>query len=92
MRYNKNNEHSLKLRTWLRDKRNEGDFSLRELANRVNSSHPVLVRIENGDRSLDILEFVEYCDALNVEPKEGLEILLKSIKASKDHLIYRKKI
>ena len=92
MRYNKNNEHSLKLRNWLRDKRTEGDFSLRELANRVDSSHPVLVRIENGDRSLDILEFVEYCDALDIDPMEGLEILVNSINSSKDHLIYPKKI
>lgn len=92
MRYSKNNEHSLKLRTWLRKMRNEGDFSLRDLAKRLDSSHPVLVRIENGDRPLDILEFVEYCDALDIDPKEGLEILLSSIKSSEDHLVYDIKI
>lgn len=41
---------------------------------------PVLVNylscVEEGDRRLDVVEFVWYCQALQIEPLDGLAIIL----------------
>lgn len=63
------------LRTWLRQKRLEQNLTMRQLAERLERPHSFVQRIEEGDRRLDVVEFVWYCQALQIEPLDGLTII-----------------
>lgn len=63
------------LRTWLRQKRLEQNLTMRQLAERLDRPHSFVQRIEEGDRRLDVVEFVWYCQALQIEPLDGLAIV-----------------
>lgn len=64
------------VRTWLRSERLNAGLTMRELANRLDRPHSFVQRIEEGDRRLDVVEFVWYCQALGVDPLLGLELIL----------------
>lgn len=64
------------LRTWLQDARISQKLPMRTLAERLDRPHSFVQRVENGDRRLDVVEFVEYCQALNIDPRAGLELVL----------------
>ncbi|UTW49807.1 helix-turn-helix domain-containing protein [Bacterioplanoides sp. SCSIO 12839] len=58
------------------DRRQQQKISIRELAERLDVAHSFVQRIENLERRLDVYEFVTYCDALGLDPHEGLDILM----------------
>jgi len=68
------------LRAWLKAKREEKGLSLREVGDIVGRHHSVIGKMEQDRRKIDVVEFVEYCDALEIDPKEGIEILQKQIR------------
>lgn len=51
-------------------------MSIRALAEKLELHHSIIGKIEQGGRKIDILEFAEYCKALDVDPHEGLDLLL----------------
>lgn len=66
-----------RLTLWLREQRKEKGYTMRELADRLQVSHSYIGKVEQNERRLDILEYVKYCEALEIEPKNGLMILQK---------------
>lgn len=56
---------------WLRQKlitrRKEIGLSQRALAERLNIIYSTIGKVETGDRRLDVLEFITYCDALELQ-------------------------
>lgn len=58
------------------DRRQQQKISIRELAERLDVAHSFVQRVENLERRLDVYEFVTYCDALGLDPHEGLDILM----------------
>jgi transcriptional regulator with XRE-family HTH domain len=48
--------------------RSERGLTQRELANRLSKPPSFVAKIELGERRLDILEFIEFARALEVEP------------------------
>lgn len=66
-----------RLTLWLREQRKEKGYTMRELADRLQASHSYIGKVEQNERRLDILEYVKYCEALEIEPKKGLTILQK---------------
>ncbi|MGB2256315.1 helix-turn-helix transcriptional regulator [Spongiibacter marinus] len=78
-------QHYDKLRTWLRAKREEQGLSLRAVSTLVGRHHSVLGKMEQDRRRIDIIEYVEYCRALGVDPHEGLELVLTSMALSTKH-------
>lgn len=40
--------------------------------------HSVIGKWEQNRRRLDIVEYVDYCLAMDIDPREGLEILIES--------------
>ncbi len=66
---------SLLLRTWLNQKREEQDVSIRQLADRLQWSSSIVGKILAGDRRLDVVEYVQICAALGVNPSEGLAVI-----------------
>jgi transcriptional regulator with XRE-family HTH domain len=64
----------------MRESRN---LSLRDVAELMGRHHSVIGKMEQARRKIEIVEFVEYCQILDVDPREGLEILISSIQAKK---------
>ena len=51
----------------------------RALAERLNVVHSFVGKVETGDRRLDVFEFVEYCEALNLSAAKVLQDLQQEL-------------
>lgn len=74
-------DEMIALRQWLTAAREAQGISMRALAERLNRPHSFVQRVEEGDRRLDVVEFVEYCEELGLEPLDGLA-LVRTVRAS----------
>lgn len=79
MKYTRNSTHYHALRALLTSKRRESGMTVHMIADKLGVSHSIIGRIEDGTRKLEISEFIEYCKALEVDPHEGLSLLLESL-------------
>ena len=55
-------------------------MSLRAVAEAMGRHHSVLGKMEQDRRKIEIVEFIEYCQAIGADPHEGVDLLLKSLK------------
>jgi transcriptional regulator with XRE-family HTH domain len=70
--------HSVKTQNlckWLISQRKAKGLSIRGLAELLGWPSSILGKIETGDRRLDVIEYIEICEALDVDPSEGLAFL-----------------
>lgn len=67
------------LRNWLKDQRKAQKITMRTLAQRMDRPHSFVQRVEEGDRRLDLVEYVWYCSALGINPQIGLDLVLKMV-------------
>lgn len=63
------------LLSWLKTGREARGWTIRQLAEVVGESHAVIGKIETGERRLDLFEFVQLCEALNLKPQDGIKII-----------------
>lgn len=63
---------------WLKDERLAAGLTLRDLGNRLGVPHSFVQKTETLERRLDVAEYVVYCEALGVDPNEGLRILYQN--------------
>jgi transcriptional regulator with XRE-family HTH domain len=70
-------DENVKLTSWLKDKRKEKGHTMRSLAQILGTPHSFIGKIENQERRLDVVEFVRYCNALEIDPQEGLAIAIQ---------------
>ncbi len=84
MRYSRNSNNYAALRAWLKEQRLDSGYTIRTLAEKLGVPHSIVGKIEDGSRKLEVFEFIEYCQALGVDPHAGLDILLKSM-SRKNH-------
>lgn len=61
----------------LRDSRKSAGLTIRQLAEKMNVHHSIIGKIETGERRLDVIEFIEYCEILGIEPNTIIEKLKK---------------
>ena len=66
-----------RLLEWLRDQRNEKEVTTRGLGERLGVAHSWVSKIELGERRMDLLEYIRYCKALEIDPHEGLDLILR---------------
>lgn len=66
-------DESKVLGDWLRAKRKEKGLTMRDLALKINSSHTFVSKVENQERRLDVLEFINYCQSLELNPTESFK-------------------
>jgi transcriptional regulator with XRE-family HTH domain len=62
---------------WLKEKRELSGLTMRDLAKKLDTSHATVGKIELGERRLDVIEWIQYCEVLNADPFECLESLVK---------------
>jgi len=60
---------------WLKTKRKEKGHTMRTLSQLIGTPHSFIGKVENQERRLDIVEYVRYCNALDVDPVEGLKLI-----------------
>lgn len=71
--------HYKNLRRWLTEQRMKRGYSQRDISAVLNRHHSIVGKMEQDRRKIEILEFIRYCQALGVDPHEGLEVLIQSI-------------
>lgn len=67
------------LRNWLRTNRTARNLPLRTIASRLGVSHSWVAKTENGERRLEIVDFVNLCFALGVDPSKGLDLVISNL-------------
>jgi cytoskeletal protein RodZ len=65
------------LRKLLIEKRNSSELSIRDLAEILKIHHSIVGKIETGERQINVIEFMEYCQALEIDPIEIIDRLKK---------------
>lgn len=65
------------LLAWLKNCREEKGMTMRDLATRLGKPHSYVQKVEQGERRLDVIEFIWYCQALDVSPLTGIKKLIK---------------
>ena len=63
---------------WLRECRKESGLTMRDVGMRLGVHHSWVARIEQGDRRLDLAEFVLLCKAIGCNPHDGLTLLIQA--------------
>ena len=48
---------------------------MRDLALLLSVPHSFIGKVEQAERRLDVVEFLTYCEALNVSPVDGLKVI-----------------
>ena len=65
----------LVLLRWLKDARESRGLTIRELGELIKKPSSFVTKTELGERRLDIYEYVQYCRALQIDPREGISLL-----------------
>ncbi|SFR50107.1 helix-turn-helix domain-containing protein [Thiomicrospira sp. ALE5] len=66
---------SQRLSEWLRLQREAKGLTMRQAADLISKPHSFIGKIEVGQRRLDVVEFVWYCEQLGFDPAEGLDVI-----------------
>ena len=61
------------LRSELRKARLDADLLQADLASILKKPQSYISKVDSGERSLDIIEFVDYCKGLGLEPSKWLK-------------------
>lgn len=72
------------LTNWLKQARQDQKFSMRALAERMDKPHSFVQKVEQGERRLDVVEYVWYCRKLGVNPQDGLLLIEQVLLESQD--------
>lgn len=71
------------LRNWLIKGRTDcKGLTVRELAEKLDEHYSLVNKVEVGRRKLDIVEFVQYCEALDIAPEDGIKVIQANLKLS----------
>jgi len=69
------------LREWLIERRKEAQLTQRELAEILGVVYSLVGKVETGERRLDVVELIQYCSGLKVDPVQLIKVLKKEMKA-----------
>jgi DNA-binding XRE family transcriptional regulator len=71
--------HYEKLRVWLKQRRSLSSLTLRELAPMIGAHFTSVGKMEQDRKKIELVEFIRYCQAIDADPHEGLEIIIQSL-------------
>ena len=63
----------------LKQERELQQLSMRALAERMNKPHSYVQKVEQGERRLDVVEYVWYCHSLKLDPQVGLSLIQQTL-------------
>jgi transcriptional regulator with XRE-family HTH domain len=66
------------LRALLRERRKAGSLTQAELASRLERPQSFIADVENGQRRLSVVEFIEYAEALDFDAARAIRFLMKT--------------
>ncbi|HCU0823553.1 TPA: helix-turn-helix transcriptional regulator [Acinetobacter baumannii] len=61
---------------WLKEQRITQKLTMRELSERLDKPHSYVQKVEQGERRLDVVEYIWYCTALKIDPHIGVQLVL----------------
>ena len=64
------------LRSELKKARLAGKLNQVDLAQKLRKPQSFISKVESGERNLDVIEFVSYCNALDLDPAKYLKKLV----------------
>ena len=64
------------LRSELKKARLESNILQKDLAKTLKKPQSYISKVESGERNLDVIEFVSYCNALDLDPAKYLKKLV----------------
>lgn len=64
---------------WLKSERKKQNLSMRALAERMGKPHSYIQKVEQGERRLDVVEYVWYCNKLEINPQTGLDLIQQAV-------------
>ena len=67
------------LQQWLIEQRQAKNLSLEQLADRLNKPFTYVQDVESGQYQLDVVEYLFYCKALDINPNQGLELIQSNL-------------
>lgn len=70
-------KEATRLTAWLRAKREAKGLTIRDLAKLLGWAPSIVGKIEVGERRLDVVEYLAYCQALGAKPEDGLKAIRK---------------
>ncbi|MDY6927422.1 MAG: helix-turn-helix transcriptional regulator [Pseudomonadota bacterium] len=70
-----NNQRYESVIQWLVLARKKKGLTIRQFAELIDEPHQFVNRVEKCQRKLNIYEYVQYCEALNLNPEDGLKLL-----------------
>ncbi|WP_335989184.1 XRE family transcriptional regulator [Pseudoalteromonas sp. CH_XMU1449-3] len=70
-----NNSRYKALIDWLKTARIEQGLSVRDLGKLLDEPHQFVVKVETCERKLNVFEYVQYCEALKLDSKKGIDKL-----------------
>ena len=63
----------------LKRERKFQNLSMRALAERMGKPHSYIQKVEQGERRLDVVEYVWYCNTLEINPQTGLDLIQQAV-------------
>ncbi|CEI54221.1 MULTISPECIES: helix-turn-helix domain-containing protein [Acinetobacter] len=67
------------LQQWLTEQRQAKNLSLEQLADRLNKPFTYVQDVESGKYQLDVVEYLFYCKALDINPNQGIELIQSNL-------------
>ena len=67
------------LQQWLTEQRQAKNLSLEQLADRLNKPFIYIQDVESGKYQLDVVEYLFYCKALDINPNHGIELIQSNL-------------
>ena len=68
----KSQQFNVKLGEHLKTERTDQRYTMRALADKLETPHSFIGKIEQNSRRLDVGEFVQYCKALDIDPTKAI--------------------
>lgn len=67
------------LTQWLKEERQAQKITMRRMAELLAVQHSIIWNIENAERRLDIVEYINYCQVLRVDPDIGIDLVKQGL-------------
>jgi len=67
------------LQRWLTEQRQAKTLTLEQLADRLNKPFTYVQDVESGKYQLDVVEYLFYCKALDINPNHGIELIQSNL-------------